>query len=79
VNEPTARCPLLGLHEKQRGKVAVYDSGRRDVCISVLKTDFYGRSDIYQVLSTNGNTHLGGDDIDNLLQALIFEKSSEYQ
>src|SRR5438128_1376303 len=61
VNEPTAAALAYGLHEKQRGKVAVYDLGG-------------GTFDIYQVLSTNGDTHLGGDDIDNLLQAFVHEK-----
>src|ERR1700674_1243080 len=66
VNEPTAAALAYGLHEKQRGKVAVYDLGGGTFDISVLKLISTGEGDIYQVLSTNGDTHLGGDDIDNL-------------
>ncbi|HMI52994.1 MAG TPA: molecular chaperone DnaK [Candidatus Saccharimonadales bacterium] len=73
VNEPTAAALAYGLHEKQRGKVAVYDLGGGTFDISVLKLTATGEGDIYQVLSTNGDTHLGGDDIDNLLQAFVHE------
>jgi Fe-S protein assembly chaperone HscA len=74
VNEPTAAALAYGLHEKQRGKVAVYDLGGGTFDISVLKLISTEEGDIYQVLSTNGDTHLGGDDIDNLLQAVVHEK-----
>jgi len=71
VNEPTAAALAYGLHEKQRGKVAVYDLGGGTFDISVLKLISTGEGDIYQVLSTNGDTHLGGDDIDHLLQDFV--------
>ncbi|MGA2095292.1 MAG: molecular chaperone DnaK [Candidatus Acidiferrum sp.] len=71
VNEPTAAALAYGLHEKQRGRVAVYDLGGGTFDISVLKLISTAEGDIYQVLSTNGDTHLGGDDIDNLLQSRI--------
>ena len=74
VNEPTAAALAYGLHEQQRGKVAVYDLGGGTFDISILKLISTEDGDIYQVLSTNGDTHLGGDDIDNLLQAFIHEK-----
>jgi len=74
VNEPTAAALAYGLHEKQRGKVAVYDLGGGTFDISVLKLISTSEGDIYQVLSTNGDTHLGGDDIDNLLQAFAHEE-----
>ena len=74
VNEPTAAALAYGLHEKQRGKVAVYDLGGGTFDISVLKLIPTTEGDIYQVLSTNGDTHLGGDDIDNLLQAFVHEQ-----
>jgi Fe-S protein assembly chaperone HscA len=74
VNEPTAAALAYGLHEKQRGKVAVYDLGGGTFDISVLKLISTAEGDIYQVLSTNGDTHLGGDDIDNLLQAFVHEQ-----
>jgi len=74
VNEPTAAALAYGLHEKQRGRVAVYDLGGGTFDISVLKLISTAEGDIYQVLSTNGDTHLGGDDMDNLLQALVHEE-----
>jgi len=74
VNEPTAAALAYGLHEKQRGQVAVYDLGGGTFDISILKLISTEEGDIYQVLSTNGDTHLGGDDIDNLLQAFVHEK-----
>ncbi|HXX14080.1 MAG TPA: molecular chaperone DnaK [Candidatus Eremiobacteraceae bacterium] len=74
VNEPTAAALAYGLHEEQRGKVAVYDLGGGTFDISILKLISTSDGDIYQVLSTNGDTHLGGDDIDNLLQAFVHEQ-----
>ena len=74
VNEPTAAALAYGLHEKQRGHVAVYDLGGGTFDISVLKLISTVEGDIYQVLSTNGDTHLGGDDIDNLLLAFVHER-----
>src|ERR1700721_721058 len=74
VNEPTAAALAYGLHEKQRGRVAVYDLGGGTFDISVLKLISTAEGDIYQVLSTTGDTHLGGDDIDNLLQAFVHEQ-----
>src|SRR6202047_3450 len=73
VNEPTAAALAYGLHEKQRGHVAVYDFGGGTFDISVLKLISTVEGDIFQVLSTNGDTHLGGDDIDNLLQSFVHE------
>src|ERR1700731_735604 len=74
VNEPTAAALAYGLHEKKRGRVAVYDLGGGTFDISVLKLISTSDGDIFQVLSTNGDTHLGGDDIDNLLQAFVHER-----
>src|ERR1700676_4320425 len=74
VNEPTAAALAYGLHEKQRGHVAVYDFGGGTFDISVLKLIATSEGDIYQVLSTNGDTHLGGDDVDHLLQAFVHER-----
>ena len=70
VNEPTAAALAYGLHKQQRGRVTVYDFGGGTFDISVLKLVSTSEGDIYQVLSTNGDTHLGGDDIDNALLAL---------
>src|ERR1700676_1925696 len=74
VNEPTAAALAYGLHEKQRGHVAVYDLGGGTFDISILKLISTSDGDIFQVLSTNGDTHLGGDDIDNLLLAFVHER-----
>jgi len=74
VNEPTAAALAYGLHEKKRGRVAVYDFGGGTFDISILKLISTTDGDIYQVLSTNGDTHLGGDDIDNGLQAVAREE-----
>ena len=79
VNEPTAAALAYGLHEKQRGRVAVYDLGGGTFDISVLKLISTSEGDIYQVLSTNGDTHLGGDDIDNLLQAFVHEQILQHE
>ena len=70
VNEPTAAALAYGLHKQKRGHVAVYDFGGGTFDISVLKLISTNEGDIYQVLSTNGDTHLGGDDIDNALMDL---------
>src|ERR1700731_1801330 len=74
VNEPTAAALAYGLHEKKRGRVAADDFGGGTFDISILKLVSTTDGDIYQVLSTNGDTHLGGDDIDNVLQAVAREE-----
>src|ERR1700723_1143378 len=70
VNEPTAPALAYGLHKQKRGHVAVYDFGGGTFDISLLKLISTNEGDIYQVLATNGDTHLGGDDIDNALLEL---------
>jgi molecular chaperone DnaK len=70
VNEPTAAALAYGLHKQKRGRVAVYDFGGGTFDISILKLISTDEGEIYQVLSTNGNTHLGGDDIDNAMMDL---------
>jgi len=77
VNEPTAAALAYGLHKQQRGRVAVYDFGGGTFDISILKLISTGEGDIYQVLSTNGDTHLGGDDIDNVLLDLAIGEIRE--
>ncbi len=71
VNEPTAAALAYGLQKQRRGHVAVYDFGGGTFDISILKLISSDEGDIYQVLSTNGDTHLGGDDIDNALLDVI--------
>src|SRR6202522_1141498 len=77
VNEPTAAALAYGLHKQKRGHVAVYDFGGGTFDISVLKLISTDQGDIYQVLSTSGDTHLGGDDIDNELQRVAREEVLE--
>jgi Fe-S protein assembly chaperone HscA len=69
VNEPTAASLAYGLDQKQNGIVAVYDFGGGTFDISILKL----HDGIFEVIATNGDTHLGGDDIDNLLIRLALD------
>jgi Fe-S protein assembly chaperone HscA len=69
VNEPTAASLAYGLDRKQNGTIAVYDFGGGTFDISILKL----QDGIFEVISTNGDTHLGGDDIDNLLIAVAVD------
>src|SRR3954464_14136513 len=63
INEPTAASLAYGLDKRHAGGIAVYDLGGGTFDISILRVE----DGVFQVLSTNGDTHLGGDDIDNLL------------
>jgi molecular chaperone DnaK len=63
VNEPTAAALAYGLDKKKDELIAVYDFGGGTFDISILEVG----DNVVQVLSTNGDTHLGGDDIDNLV------------
>ena len=69
VNEPTAAALAYGLDKRKEGIVAVYDLGGGTFDISILKL----HDGIFEVLATNGDTHLGGDDIDNLLLRIALE------
>ncbi|MBI3696568.1 MAG: Fe-S protein assembly chaperone HscA [Acidobacteria bacterium] len=69
VNEPTAASLAYGLDKRKQGIVAVYDLGGGTFDISILKL----HDGIFEVLATNGDTHLGGDDIDNLLIHIALE------
>jgi Fe-S protein assembly chaperone HscA len=70
VNEPTAAALAYGLDRAKVGTIAVYDFGGGTFDISILKL----RDGIFEVQSTNGDTHLGGDDIDNLLLAIALDE-----
>ncbi len=70
INEPTAASLAYGLQEKTQGIVAVYDLGGGTFDISILKL----KNGIFEVLSTNGNTHLGGDDFDQRLANVLIDK-----
>src|SRR5437588_202021 len=69
VNEPTAASLAYGLDKKKDGIVAVYDLGGGTFDISILKL----HEGIFEVMATNGDTHLGGDDIDNRLLAIAMD------
>src|SRR6202795_1582576 len=69
VNEPTAASLAYGLDQKQNGIVAVYDLGGGTFDVSILKL----HDGIFEVVATNGDTHLGGDDIDNLLITIALD------
>ncbi|MEO6420208.1 MAG: molecular chaperone DnaK [Polyangiaceae bacterium] len=75
VNEPTAAALAYGLDKKEDEIIAVYDFGGGTFDISILEVG----DNVVQVISTNGDTHLGGDDIDNVVIDWItaeFRKSS---
>tara|TARA_R110001592_G_scaffold50524_5_gene156118 strand:- start:20 stop:1693 length:1674 start_codon:yes stop_codon:yes gene_type:complete len=63
INEPTAAALAYGLDKKSSEKIAVYDLGGGTFDVSILAID----DSSFEVLSTNGDTHLGGDDFDQLL------------
>jgi len=73
INEPTAASLAYGLQEKTQGTIAVYDFGGGTFDISILKL----KDGIFEVLATNGDTHLGGDDLDRLIADLFIEEIRE--
>ncbi len=72
INEPTAATLAYGLDKKKSGKVAVYDLGGGTFDVSILEIG----DGVFEVLATNGDTHLGGDDFD---EALINHVAGEFQ
>ena len=75
VNEPTAASLAYGLERRATGNVAVYDFGGGTFDISILSI----KGGIFEVLATNGDTHLGGDDLDRALVDFILEASRSTQ
>jgi molecular chaperone DnaK len=73
INEPTAAALAYGLDETKSGKVAVYDLGGGTFDISILEI----QEGVFRVLSTNGDTHLGGEDFDAALVDLLAERFME--
>src|SRR5881409_1463229 len=69
VNEPTAAALAYGLHRLSEGVIAVYDLGGGTFDISILRV----KDGIFEVLATNGNTHLGGDDFDRAVVLWLLE------
>src|SRR5688500_12113470 len=71
INEPTAASLAYGLDKRNHGTIAVYDLGGGTFDISILKVE----DGVFQVLATNGDTHLGGDDIDTLLMQQVIAET----
>jgi Fe-S protein assembly chaperone HscA len=69
VNEPTAASLAYGLQRRAQGLIAVYDLGGGTFDISILRV----KDGVFEVLATNGNTHLGGDDFDQALVSWLLE------
>ena len=69
INEPTAASLAYGLDKRHTGIIAVYDLGGGTFDISILRVE----DGVFQVLATNGDTHLGGDDIDLLLMEQVLQ------
>ena len=75
INEPTAASLAYGLDKRHTGVIAVYDLGGGTFDISILRVE----DGVFQVLATNGDTHLGGDDIDMLLvEQVLLDLESEH-
>ena len=75
INEPTAAAFAYGLEKKKNEKVAVFDFGGGTFDISILDIGGFGdEGGIIEVLSTNGDTHLGGDDLDEVLINYLAEE-----
>ena len=70
INEPTAASLAYGLDRRKHGLIAVYDFGGGTFDISILRVE----DGVFQVLATNGDTHLGGDDIDLLVMRRVLEE-----
>jgi molecular chaperone DnaK len=70
VNEPTAACLAYGLEKKKEGKIAVFDLGGGTFDISILDIG----DGVFEVKATNGDTHLGGDNFDDVLIEYVAEQ-----
>jgi len=73
INEPTAAAFAYGFDKKQDQKIAVYDLGGGTFDVSILEISHDGDQSTVEVKSTNGNTHLGGDDFDKKIIEYILE------
>ena len=76
INEPTAAALAYGLNKQKNEQVVVYDFGGGTFDVSVLEVDFDSLGGDVKVLSTGGDTHLGGDDLDIRIQEYVI---SEYK
>jgi len=75
INEPTAAALAYGLESKKNEKIAVYDLGGGTFDISILEVG----DGVFEVLSTNGDTHLGGDNFDNVIINFLAEEFQKEQ
>src|SRR5512147_99424 len=75
VNEPTAAALAYGLDKKKDEKIAVFDLGGGTFDISILELG----EGVFEVKSTNGDTHLGGDDVDEVLVSWIIDEFKKDQ
>ena len=75
INEPTAAALAYGLDKKKNERIAVYDLGGGTFDISILEVG----EGVFEVLSTNGDTRLGGDDFDQLLVDYVAEEFRKEQ
>jgi len=73
INEPTAAALAYGLQKKTQGIIAIYDLGGGTFDISILKL----KDGIFEVLATNGDTHLGGDDFDQRLIDVVVREIAD--
>jgi len=70
INEPTAAALAYGVEKKKNEKVAVFDFGGGTFDVSILDIG----DNVFEVLSTNGDTHLGGDDLDAVLISYLADE-----
>jgi len=75
INEPTAAALAYGLDKKKEEKIAVYDLGGGTFDISILELG----EGVFEVKSTNGDTHLGGDDFDQVIIGYLADEFKKYQ
>ncbi|HJO56075.1 MAG TPA: molecular chaperone DnaK, partial [Candidatus Scalindua sp.] len=75
INEPTAASLAYGIDKKKNEKIAVFDLGGGTFDVSILEVG----EGVFEVLSTNGNTHLGGDDIDQVILNYIADEFKKEQ
>ncbi|HEY6098776.1 MAG TPA: Fe-S protein assembly chaperone HscA [Anaeromyxobacter sp.] len=73
LNEPTAAALAYGLDKRVQGTFAVYDLGGGTFDVSILRLD----GGVFEVLSTGGDTHLGGDDFDRIVARVLIERGLE--
>ncbi len=79
INEPTAAALAYGLQKKKDVKIVVFDLGGGTFDISILQGGAEEETNIIEVLSTNGDTHLGGDDFDQRIISWIIQEFKKDQ